>query len=111
MPRDLQLENQKTREGMAPLTKEPVTFSPEAITPDALDREPVDREDDLHEDRLMRDMRKGCKRDELHPFVTALSPRDVENCLRLEEAAFPAEEAATREKVSVISKMLIFRSL
>lgn len=38
-------------------------------------------------------------RDKLHPYTQTLSLTDVESCLRLEEAAFPPPERATREKV------------
>ena len=40
------------------------------------------------------------KRDDLHPYTQTLTLSDVESCVILEEAAFPPQERATREKVS-----------
>lgn len=40
------------------------------------------------------------KRDDLHPYTQTLTLNDVESCVILEEAAFPPQERATREKVS-----------
>lgn len=40
------------------------------------------------------------KRDEIHPYVQALNYNNVESCTALEHAAFPLQEAASREKVS-----------
>jgi len=38
------------------------------------------------------------KRDDLHPYTQTLTLSDVESCVILEEAAFPPQERATREK-------------
>ncbi|PIA93010.1 hypothetical protein CB0940_04109 [Cercospora beticola] len=38
------------------------------------------------------------KRDPLHPYTQTLSLSDVESCVRLEDAAFPPAERASREK-------------
>jgi hypothetical protein len=43
---------------------------------------------------------KNSKRDDLHPYTQTLTLSDVESCVILEEAAFPPQERATREKVS-----------
>lgn len=43
---------------------------------------------------------KNSKRDDLHPYTQTLTLNDVESCVILEEAAFPPQERATREKVS-----------
>ena len=43
---------------------------------------------------------KNAKRDDLHPYTQTLTLSDVESCVILEEAAFPPQERATREKVS-----------
>ncbi|KAK5129934.1 hypothetical protein LTR08_002694 [Meristemomyces frigidus] len=44
-------------------------------------------------------MRSGMsKRDALHPYTNALSPKDAASCTRLEEEAFPANERCTKEK-------------
>lgn len=40
------------------------------------------------------------KRDDVHPYTQTLTLNDVESCVILEEAAFPPQERATREKVS-----------
>lgn len=36
---------------------------------------------------------------ELHPYVQTLALADLDSCVSLEEAAFPIEERASREKV------------
>ena len=41
------------------------------------------------------------KRDPLHPYTQTLSLSDIESCVRLEDAAFPPQERASREKVSL----------
>ncbi|KAI5366237.1 Putative GNAT domain, acyl-CoA N-acyltransferase [Septoria linicola] len=38
------------------------------------------------------------KRDPLHPYTQTLSLSDIESCVRLEDAAFPPQERASREK-------------
>lgn len=43
---------------------------------------------------------KNAKRDDIHPYTQTLTLSDVESCVILEEAAFPPQERATREKVS-----------
>lgn len=43
---------------------------------------------------------ENSKRDDLHPYTQTLNLNDVESCVILEEAAFPPQERATREKVS-----------
>ena len=49
-------------------------------------------------------MRSGMtKRDQLHPYTNALSPKDADSCTLLEAEAFPANERCTKEKVSEIS--------
>lgn len=51
------------------------------------------------------------QRDELHPYVSALSVRDVESCLRLEEQVFGEAEREDREKVSLVLHILRERSV
>lgn len=41
------------------------------------------------------------QRDDLHPYTQTLTLSDVDSCTVLEEAAFPPNERATREKVSL----------
>lgn len=42
------------------------------------------------------------KRDDLHPYTQTLTLSDIDSCVLLEEAAFPPQERATREKVSPV---------
>lgn len=42
---------------------------------------------------------KTNQRDRLHPFVQTLSISNVEDCVRVEEGAFPEHERCSREKV------------
>ena len=39
------------------------------------------------------------QRNDMHPYVQTLSISDLESCVALENAVFPAEERCTREKV------------
>jgi hypothetical protein len=39
------------------------------------------------------------ERDELHPFSQILSISNVDNCVKLEDGAFPPHERCSREKV------------
>ena len=50
---------------------------------------------------------KAERRNEIHPYVQALTLSDGESCIELENAIFPSEERCSREKVSnVCIKML-----
>ena len=56
-------------------------------------------------------MRGGMsKRDQLHPYTNALSPKDAESCTSLEEQAFPANERCSKEKVSSVLAFFCFSS-
>jgi hypothetical protein len=44
--------------------------------------------------------RNNAKRDNIHPYTQTLTLSDVESCVILEDAAFPPQERASREKVS-----------
>lgn len=84
MPRDLESEK-ATLAGLPPLTK-----SPAQDHDGAADRDPGDK--------LLKDMQKGQSRDQLHPLVQTLNPSYIDGCAKLEAAAFPADQAASREK-------------
>lgn len=50
------------------------------------------------------------KRDSVHPYTSVLSLSNVEDCVKLENSAFPEAERATREKVGhvpLITSMLL----
>ena len=46
---------------------------------------------------------KSDARNELHPYIQALSLSDLESCVALENAIFPPQERCSREKVSYTS--------
>lgn len=81
-----------------------------ALTEDAINKmSPLDRSDkptgDLPDKPVQGTMfgaqaQKNSKRDNVHPYTQTLTLNDVESCVVLEEAAFPPQERATREKVS-----------
>lgn len=53
------------------------------------------------EDKMIETLSQRNKQlDELHPYTQTLSLSDIESCVVLENAAFPPEERASREKVS-----------
>lgn len=83
-----------TLNGMAPLTKEPDTSAPPVTGYDNL----VKDEDNDPGDKLVRDMRQDDKRNELHPFVQTLTLSNLDSCVQLENATFPPNEAASKEK-------------
>ncbi|KAF2452735.1 hypothetical protein BDY21DRAFT_375311 [Lineolata rhizophorae] len=113
MPRDLQSE--RTIGAMPELTKEPehmATTTPEAMIypEDAAASSDgaggggggggaagIEADNDGG-DRLMRDMAAEDARSALHPYAQTLTLSDLESCVRLEEACFPAHEAASRDK-------------
>lgn len=90
MPRDL--EAVAKEDGMPPITK----------SPDTMEERPrlMDFEDE--EAMISALSQRNEKRDELHPYTQTLNLSDIDSCVKLEEAAFPPEERATREKVSRI---------
>lgn len=47
-----------------------------------------------------RDMGKADVWSEIKPYTKSLTPSDVPSCVKLEDATFPPQERATREKVS-----------
>lgn len=52
-------------------------------------------------DKIERDMDKQDAWAEIKPYTKSLTPSDVEACVKLEDATFPPQERATKEKVSV----------
>lgn len=51
-------------------------------------------------DKISRDMDKQDAWTEIKPYTKTLTPSDVDSCVLLEDATFPPQERATREKVS-----------
>lgn len=87
MPRDLSaLANEGTLSDMSHLSA-----SPER----ALDAESPD----ISNHSGIAVAHSNPQRDQINPYTQTLSLSDVESCVRLEEAAFPPHERATREKV------------
>jgi hypothetical protein len=95
MPRDLEtLAKQNPLNDMPELTKSPDDIQGQQAS--------MDDENEMPEGGLFSQLaQRNEKRDALHPYVQTLSPSDVESCVRLEEEAFPPQERATREKVSL----------
>lgn len=91
MPRDL-LADKKTLDEMPHLSRDPT--SPELS--DEPVRMPMNTQLVRVEDRFK-------KMDTIHPFSSLLSYDDLDDCDWLEHVAFDAIEAATREKVYIIS--------
>lgn len=59
------------------------------------------RGDDGPKDKISRDMEKQDHLAEIKPYVQTLTISDVDSAVKLEDATFPPEERATREKVFV----------
>lgn len=51
-------------------------------------------------DKIERDMDKQDAWAEIKPYTKSLTPSDVDACVKLEDATFPPQERATKEKVS-----------
>jgi hypothetical protein len=92
MPRDLSaLVNEKAISNMSPLDR----------TDNNNESKPVQQSDKPVQGTMFAaQAQKNSKRDNLHPYTQTLTLSDVESCVILEEAAFPPQERATREKVS-----------
>lgn len=94
MPRDLtELAKHDAISSMSPLdrTSKPDSNSEQQQQPDDKPRQGT---------MFAEQAQKNSKRDDLHPYTQTLTLNDVESCVILEEAAFPPQERATREKVS-----------
>lgn len=59
------------------------------------------RGDDEPKDKISRDMEKQDHLAEIKPYVQTLTTSDIDSAVKLEDATFPPEERATREKVFV----------
>jgi hypothetical protein len=68
------------------------------------------RGNDEPKDKISRDMDKQDHLAEIKPYVQTLTISDVDSAIKLEDAAFPPEERATREKV-IVPPSLHFVSL
>lgn len=91
MPRDLSaMANDRTLEDMSSLSK--VSDENNSY------KQNLSQQD---EDQMIATLSQRSKQlDELHPYTQTLSLPDIESCVVLENAAFPPEERASREKVS-----------
>ncbi|KAG9512201.1 polyamine acetyltransferase, variant, partial [Aureobasidium melanogenum] len=56
------------------------------------------RGDDEPKDKISRDMEKQDHLAEIKPYVQTLTTSDIDSAVKLEDATFPPEERATREK-------------
>lgn len=94
MPRDLtELAKDDAISNMSPLDR--------TLTKPDADSEPQQQPDKPRQGTMFAEQaQKNSKRDDLHPYTQTLTLNDVESCVILEEAAFPPQERATREKVS-----------
>jgi hypothetical protein len=63
------------------------------------------RGDDEPKDKISRDMEKQDHLAEIKPYVQTLTTSDIDSAVKLEDATFPPEERATREKVFVPPSM------
>lgn len=92
MPRDLSALAKESNIETLPTSRKP-TANDDAY------EEPMSADD---ESQMIDELseRHNSKLDELHPYTQTLSMSDVESCVLLENAAFPPNERASREKVS-----------
>lgn len=92
MPRDLSsIANDRTLQDMSSLSK--------VVDQDYSYEERMSERD---EDKMVAVLSQRVKQlDELFPYTQTLSVSNIESCVVLENAAFPPEERASREKVSL----------
>ncbi|SMQ51004.1 unnamed protein product [Zymoseptoria tritici ST99CH_3D7] len=90
MPRDLSALAKESNIETLPTSRKP-TANDDAY------EEPMSADD---ESQMIDELseRHNSKLDELHPYTQTLSTADVESCVLLENAAFPPNERASREK-------------
>lgn len=94
MPRDLtELAKDDAISSMSPLDR---TSKPDSDSEQQQQQPDKPRQGNMFAEQAQ----KNSKRDDLHPYTQTLTLNDVESCVILEEAAFPPQERATREKVS-----------
>lgn len=65
------------------------------------------RGDDEPKDKISRDMEKQDHLAEIKPYAQSLTLSDLDSCVKLEDATFPPEERATREKVGNCATALL----
>lgn len=112
MPRDLQsLAKEQAMSDTSPLERAQQDDSKEQFAHEKGPQQNKQQEEDKKEDQpegtmfaslansVSRDD-SNPQRDDLHPYTQTLTLSDVDSCTILEEAAFPPNERATREKVS-----------
>lgn len=98
MPTDLDaLAKDQAVKDMSPLDR---TENPADSTKDKLPTQVSSNEPD-QANMFAAQGQQNAKRDNVHPYTQTLTLSDVESCVILEEAAFPPQERATREKVSL----------
>ena len=106
MPRDLsELANERTMSGMAGLSK---TGKVGDTNNEHSLLEAIDDAGETTEEDEMGANQSRSARDLLHPYCSTLSLSDVDSCTRLEEACFPPQERATRQKVSANRHLLCY---
>jgi hypothetical protein len=66
---------------------------------------------DEPKDKISRDMEKQDHLAEIKPYVQTLTTSDIDSAVKLEDATFPPEERATREKVSYYPSCCMMLSL
>lgn len=136
MPRDLGLDSNRTNDGNRGRDYSPIVVDKEGIadsdakaggpfeivsvdhtttaSPD--NKSGSDDEDDVRMSNygsffrrpVMSD--KTNQRDELHPYTSILTLSDVDDCVKLEEAAFPENERCSREKVFLSPECIHYAS-
>jgi hypothetical protein len=60
------------------------------------------RRDGASKDKISRDMDKQDHLAKIKPYVQSLTPSDIESSVQLEDATFPPNERASKEKVRVV---------
>lgn len=107
MPRDLLAE----RDGI--IAEMPILEKSGGSTaqPPKGDLSTSERKRSSNKDKIERDMDKQDAWVEIKPYTTSLGPSDVESCVKLEDATFPLNERATRDKVSSITKPFLCSSV
>ncbi|KAL1301987.1 hypothetical protein AAFC00_002441 [Neodothiora populina] len=98
MPRDLAAERDRVLNDLPMLEKSekvPVLASSKVDSSDP-DSRPVQRRPS--KDKIERDMDKQDAWAEIKPYTKSLTPSDVDSSVKLEDAAFPPHERASREK-------------
>lgn len=99
MPRDLTTLARDAASDTSPLERTTAHDELSDTAPDKQPSEPSSNEPG-NPNMFAAQAQQNSKRDDVHPYTQTLTLSDVESCVILEEAAFPPQERATREKVS-----------